>query len=156
MGKWTKTQFTYVASQCPASLRMPFSDGIVPDCVHSLCDEALMSVWLFWLGSYHDSVHFQWQWTRCSGSWKVYMPYLLWTLRMCSLCISGPFSFYPLSVHHIHCLKWMAVLLNSVSNATMSRPSINTIIPIAMCIRFVIDICLVIISCDVIQYNVHV
>ena len=50
----------------------------------------------------------------------------------------------------------MAVLLNSMPNVTMSLPSVNAIIPIAMCIRFVMDICTVIISSVVIQYNVHV
>ena len=73
-----------------------------------------------------------------------------------SLCFPGPFPFFPLSVHHIHCLQRMAVLLNSVPNVTMSHSSINAIIPIAMCIGFVMDIYTVIISSVVIQYNVHV
>ena len=74
-------------------------------------------------------VHFQVQWTRYDGSSKVNISYLFWTLRMSSLCICGPFSFCPLSVHRTHCLQRMAVLVDSVSNATQSHPSLNAMIP---------------------------
>ena len=87
-----------------------------------------------------EFVDFQVQWTRYDGSSKVNISYLFWTLRMSSLCIFGPFSFCPLSVHCTHFLRRMAVLVDSVSNATMSHPSLNAMIPITMCIEFVMDV----------------
>ena len=65
-----------MVSQCRPSVRMSFNAGIGPDCDHSLCNEARMSVWWCWVRSYHDVnfitnshwkpgefVHFQVQWT---------------------------------------------------------------------------------------------
>ena len=64
-------------------------------------------------------MHFHVQWIQCGRPWKLNISYLFWTLRMSSLCIFGPFSFCPLSVHHAHCLQRMAVLINSVSNVAV-------------------------------------
>ena len=102
----------------------------------SLSDDALMSVCWCRLRSYHyvdftsnshwkhmGIIHFQEQWTRYGGWWIAYISYLFWTLRMSSLYILGPFPLYPLSVHHTYFLQETAVLVNFVSNVTLS-PSV--------------------------------